>query len=140
MANLLLIICLGILSSSAVYSVVQMSLGNKTGSWTDVISVGGVIAIISSSILAVRASYLKDSKSIEGFGDAIFKWPLLLVLGYLYAVFCILILQRFANNTPDWVLWMIGIVCIGFCPIVVGWFWFFRRKWPKVHMCSFVNK
>ena len=117
---------------SYAYLLAQKPQGSVDGIWM-AIFIGIFIASLSNFILLIHASYLKERGSIDGCEPRILKWLLLLVLAFLYALFCIL-LRAFANAS-DLVLWLIGI--IGLCSIVLGWVWFFYRKWPKVlWLCS----
>ncbi|CAD6254410.1 unnamed protein product [Miscanthus lutarioriparius] len=126
MMEKLFVISGGIFLSYA-YFLAQKPQGSVEGIWM-AIFIGIFIASLSNFILLIHASYLKERGSIDGCEPRILKWLLLLVLAFLYAVFCIL-LQAFANAS-DLVLWLIGI--IGLCSIVLGWVWFFYTKWPKV--------
>ncbi|CAD6257827.1 unnamed protein product [Miscanthus lutarioriparius] len=110
---------------SYAYLLAQKPQGSVEGIWM-AIFIGIFIASLSNFILLIHASYLKEGG--DGCEPGILKWLMLLVLAFLYALFCIL-LRAFANAS-DLVLWLIGIV--GLCSIVLGWVWFFYRKWPKI--------
>jgi len=102
----LFVISGGIFLSYA-YFLAQKQQGSVEGIWM-AIFIGIFIASLSNFILLIHASYLKERGSIDGCEPGILKWLMLLVLAFLYALFCIL-LRAFANAS-DLVLWLIGII------------------------------
>ena len=121
------VICGGTLLALA-YFIAEKEQGKFKDTRLQAVFIGSFVAAVSSYILSARASYLEKSEIIDGFDLGIFKWMLLYVLVYLYVAFCTL-LGAF-ENTHDWVPWTLG--SIGSCSIVIVWYCFFYRKWPKV--------
>ena len=75
---------------SYAYLLAQKPQGSVEGIWM-AIFIGIFIASLSNFILLIHASYLKERGSIDGYEPGILKWLMLLVLAFLYALFCILL-------------------------------------------------